>query len=390
MIPSLLISNVKIVDQETITDGAIFVEHGIIKAVGSVNMRADNTIDGKGLFLSSGFIDSHTHGAGGCDFMDGTKDAYITACRTHLKHGTTTIMPTTLAASTSDIIKSIEAYKEAKHEIASFMYVPGLHLEGPYFAMSQKGGQDARFIKDPDPEEYRKIIDIADGDIRRWSIAPERKGSMELGDYCIKHGIIPTIAHTNADYDTVIEAMKHGFHHITHLYSCTSTITRRSGFRVLGVTEAAYTIDSLTAELIADGCHLPPELLRMIVKCKGVDKLSLVTDSLRVAGLDVDKCIIGCGDEGRECMIEDGVVKLPDRSAFAGSLATTDVLVRTVWKKAGISLADTIRMMCENPAKQMGFSARKGTIEVGKDADFVLFDDNLNVKAVFYMGKQIV
>ncbi len=385
-----LINNVKIVDQGTIVEGSILAEDGIIRKVGTFDTAADTVVDGEGLYLSAGFIDSHTHGAGGCDFMDGTKEAYLTACRMHLKHGTTTILPTTLAASTEEIKRSILAYKEAKNELSQTQYIPGLHLEGPYFAMNQKGGQDSRYIKDPNPEEYKEIIRIADGNIKRWSIAPERKGAMEMGDYCVAHSIIPTIAHTDATYDTVVEALKHGYHHITHLYSCTSTITRKSGFRVLGVTEAAYCLDSLTAELIADGCHLPPELLRMIVKCKGVDKLSLVTDSLRVAGLNVDKCIIGSGEDGRECIIEDGVVKMPDRTSFAGSMATADRLVRTVWKKAGISLPDTIKMMCENPAKQMGISARKGTLEVGKDADMVLFDEDVTVKAVFHEGRRVV
>ncbi len=386
-----LIKNAKIVDQGLISEGSILIENGKVNKVGFFEEeKADKVFDANGLYASAGFVDSHTHGAGGFDFMDGTPEAYVTACRTHLTHGTTTILPTTLAASTPEIIRSIKAYQEAKDEIAKTQYVPGLHLEGPYFAMNQKGGQDPRYIKDPDVEEYKNIVEIAKGDIRRWSIAPERQGAMEMGDYLVANGIIPTIAHTDATYDVVVEGLKHGYHHVTHLYSCTSTITRKSGFRILGVTEAAYCLDALTAELIADGCHLPPELIKMIVKNKGVDKLSLITDSLRVAGLNVKTCRIGSGDDGRDCIIEDGVVKLPDRSAFAGSMATTDRLVRTVWKKAGIRLEDVIRMMCENPAKQMKCSDRKGTLEIGKDGDVVIFDDDVNVKAVFYMGDKVV
>lgn len=386
-----LIKNVRIVDQGFIEDGSILIQDGKINDIGKCpKENADKIFDGNGLYASAGFIDIHTHGAGGFDFMDGTEEAYITACHTHLLHGTTTMLPTTLAASTPEIIRSIEAFKMAKGEISKTQYVPGLHLEGPYFAMSQKGGQDPRYIKNPDLEEYKETIRIADGNIKRWSIAPETNGAMEMGDYLLSCGIIPTIGHSDATYDIVKESMRHGYHHITHLYSCTSTITRRSGFRILGITESAYCFDDLTAELIADGCHLPPELIRMIVKCKGVDRLSLVTDSLRVAGLDVKTCVIGSGEDGRECIIEDGVVKLPDRSAFAGSMATADHLVRTVWKKAGISLEDTIRMMCENPARQMGLLERKGTLQVGKDADIVLFDENVNVKGVFYMGNNVM
>ena len=385
-----LIKNVRIVDQGFMESGDILIDNGRISKVGIFEEpEASNVEEGDGLYASAGFIDTHTHGAGGFDFMDGTEEAYLTACRTHLLHGTTTILPTTIAASIPEIIRSIKAFNNVNGELNKIQYVPGIHLEGPYFAMAQKGGQDPRYIKDPDPDEYREIIRIADGSIKRWSIAPERKGAMEMGDYLLANGIIPTIGHTDATYDVVKESMRHGYHHITHLYSCTSTITRKSGFRILGVTESAYCFDDLTAELIADGCHLPPELLRMIIKCKGVDKLSLITDSLRVAGLDVKTCVIGSGEDGRECIIEEGVVKLPDRSAFAGSMATADRLVRTVWKKAGISLEDTIRMMCENPAKQFGLSDRKGTLQVGKDADIVLFDDDVNVKAVYHMGNKV-
>ena len=155
------------------------------------------------------------------------------------------------------------------------------------------------------------------------------------------------------------------------------------------MTESAYCLDGLTVEVIADGCHLPPELLRMIVKCKGVDKVSMVSDSLRPAGLDVKESISGSLTDGQRCIIEDGVAKLPDHSAFAGSIATADRLVRTMWKLAGVPLADTIRMMSENPARLIGVDGRKGRLLPGKDADIVLFDENVQVKAVYYMGRKV-
>ena len=202
--------------------------------------------------------------------MDGTVEAFLGACRMHLSHGTTTILPTTLSASTGELVRSIAAFKEARALMAQEQCQPGMHLEGPYFAMNQKGGQDPRYIRDPDPAEYRRIVELADGAIVRWSIAPERHGAMEMGDYLTAHGIWPTIGHTDATYDDCVEALRHGYTHITHLYSCTSTITRRGGFRILGVTESAYALDGLTVEVIADGCHLPPELLRMIVNARAL------------------------------------------------------------------------------------------------------------------------
>lgn len=386
-----LIRNVRIIDGGEIAPGSLLIENGKIAGVLPADAIPTNieTEEGNGLYACAGFIDTHTHGAGGADFMDGTPEAYQTACRMHLIHGTTTIIPTTLAASNEEIIRSIQAFRSVKAKLNENQFVPGLHLEGPYFAMAQKGGQDPRYIRNPDPDEYRAFVELADGAILRWSIAPELPGAMEMGDYLCGFGILPSIGHTDATYDVVKEAIRHGYTHVTHLYSCTSSIIRKGGFRILGVTESAYCFDSLTVELIADGCHLPPELLRMIIKCKGVDRIALITDSLRPAGLNVTETKIGSDEDGRYCIIEDGVAKLPDRSAFAGSIATADRLVRTVWKKAGIPLADTIRMMSENPAKIMRINDRKGRLLPGMDADIVLFDEEVCVRDVFYMGKRI-
>jgi N-acetylglucosamine-6-phosphate deacetylase len=386
-----LIRDVHIVDGGHIVHGSILCEDGKVKSILPPYENVDHAeiAEGKEFYASAGFIDTHTHGAGGYDFMDGTKEAFLGACNMHLKHGTTTILPTTLSASLEELLTSISAFKEAKEELQNQQFLLGMHLEGPYFAMNQKGGQDPRYIRDPDPAEYHKIVELADGAIVRWSIAPEKKGAMEMGDYLTAHGILPTIAHTDATYADCVEALKHGYTHVTHLYSCTSTIRREGGYRILGVTESAYCLDGLTVEIIADGCHLPPELLNMIVKCKGVDKILLVSDSLRPAGLNVEKTIIGSKKDGVEVIVEDGVAKLPDRSAFAGSVATDDRLVRTMWKKADIPLPDVITMMCENPAKLLKIDDRKGRLLPGKDADIVLFDENVNVKGVYYKGHQV-
>ena len=387
----MLIRDVRIVDGGSVFAGSILAEDGKIAAILPPDARAEGaeTVEGGGLYASAGFIDCHTHGAGGHDFMDGTVEAFLGACRMHLSHGTTTILPTTLSASTGELVRSIAVFKEARALMAQEQCQPGMHLEGPYFAMNQKGGQDPRYIRDPDPAEYRRIVELADGAIVRWSIAPERHGAMEMGDYLTAHGIWPTIGHTDATYDDCVEALRHGYTHITHLYSCTSTITRRGGFRILGVTESAYALDGLTVEVIADGCHLPPELLRMIVKCKGVDRVIMVTDSLRPAGLDVRTAISGSREDGQVCIIEDGVAKLPDRSAFAGSIATADRLVRTMWRRAGVPLPDVIRMMCENPARLLHLEGRKGRLLSGHDADIVLFDEDVRVHGVYYAGRRV-
>ena len=169
---------------------------------------------------------------------------------------------------------------------------------------------------------------------------------------------------------------------VTHLYSCTSTITRHGGFRHLGVIESAYLLDDVYVEAIADGCHLPPELLRYIVKFKGIDRVALVTDAMRGAGgRDGEETVLGNKDSGLRCIIEDGVAKMPDRTCFAGSVATTDRLVRTMRDKAGCSIVDAVKMMTKIPCKAWGVE-NKGEIEVGYDADLLIFDENINVEKI--------
>lgn len=391
-----LIKNVILLEPERSYPGAILLEDGKIKALEprfeplQEQIAPKDQLDGKGLYLSPGLIDLHTHGAGGSDFMDGTEEAYETACRMHLCHGTTTIYPTTLSSSKEEMLRSIDAFNRVKDRLNRQQFVPGLHLEGPYFAMAQKGGQDPRYIRNPDPSEYQEIVSAAKGAIKRWSLAPELPGALEMGDFLKEKGILPAIGHSDATYQDCIRAVQHGYSHVTHLYSCTSTITRRGGFRILGVTESAYLLDELSVEIIADGCHLPPELIRLIVKCKDENRICLVTDSLRPAGLDVKEALIGSLEDGRLCPIEDGVAKLPDRTAFAGSIATADRLIRTLFHEAGIKLETAVKMMSLNPARVMGIDDRKGSLTPGKDADLVLFDEDIRVQAVFYGGRQVV
>jgi N-acetylglucosamine-6-phosphate deacetylase len=164
-----------------------------------------------------------------------------------------------------------------------------------------------------------------------------------------------------------------------------SSITRRGGCRYLGVVESAYLIDDIVVEVIADGMHLPPELLQLIYKFKGADKICLATDAMRGAGMADGPSVIGNKDEGMECIIEDGIAKLPDRTAFAGSVATADRLVRTFVKQAGVSIVDSVKMMTETPAKALGLR-NKGILKEGFDADIVVFDEDINIHTVMISG----
>ena len=263
----------------------------------------------------------------------------------------------------------------------------GLHLEGPYFAYAFRGAQDPRYLRNPASEEYMEILDRSK-DIVRWSIAPELPGALEFGDLLLERGILPSIAHTDAIYEDIVEAVHHGFTHITHFYSCMNGITRRNAYRYAGCIEAGYLLDELTIELIADGIHVPAPLMKLAVKNKGAGKIALITDSMRAAGMPEGKSILGSRAKGQEVLIEDGVAKMPDRQSFAGSVATADRLVRNMHQLGERPIEEAVCMMSLTPATIMGIQEQKGRIAKGYDADIVVFNADIQIQRVFINGQQ--
>lgn len=377
------IKNGKVIKSGKITDDNVYFENGIITKITGENLPFDKEIDAGGNYVSPGFIDMHTHGGGGYDFMDAAKDAVVKACDFHFSHGTTTIFPTTLAADKKSTMRALEAVKEAMNSGSAKGRIAGVHMEGPYFSLKQSGAQNPENITPPIPDDYNEMIEKYGDVIKRWSFAPELSGSEEFVKTLHKNKIISSIAHTDATYDDVMKVYNLGCKLITHFFSCISSITRKSGFRILGVMETGYLLDDMNIEIIADGCHVPPELLKMVYKIKGEDNISLVTDSMLCAGTGEKEAKLG----GLPCIIEDGVAKLKDRSAFAGSIATCDRLVRVCVKDAGISIPSAVKMMTENPAKVMGLE-NLGKIEEGYFADFVIFDNDVNIVKVISKGEE--
>jgi N-acetylglucosamine-6-phosphate deacetylase len=252
--------------------------------------------------------------------------------------------------------------------------------------MNQKGAQDAKYIRNPYPDDYMPVLDASD-DIARWSAAPELEGSKEFAEMLMQRNILPAIAHSDAIYEEVVQAFDWGFTHVTHLYSGTSGVCRRNCFRYAGIIEASYLIEDMTVEIIADGIHLPASLLQLIYKIKGPEKIALISDSMRAAGMPEGLSILGSIHNGQEVIVEDGVAKLPDRTAFAGSVATADRLVRTMIRLAGIPLSETIQMITSTPARIMGIDKTKGSLTRGKDADVIIFNNDINVKMTMVGGR---
>jgi N-acetylglucosamine-6-phosphate deacetylase len=373
-----------------IQDGFLLEDEGVIVETGPMTALPPGnykSIPCGGLYLSPGFVDIHTHGGGNNDFLDNTEEAFINAARTHLRHGTTTLLPTTTCCNDEALFKCIEIFKKVKKTAVDVPYMAGLHLEGPYFSMEQRGAQNPAYIRTPDPHHYQKILELAEGNILRWSVAPELEGALEMGRRLSSQGILMSIGHSSATYDEMLAAIDSGFSHVMHLYSGMSTIIRRGGFRILGVIESSYLIDSLSVEIIADGLHLPPELLKLILRCKDNEKICLVTDSMRCAGGNPGSAFLGSLDDKFDVIIEDGIAKLPDRSAFAGSIATTDRLIRVMVSKACLPLEKAVAMLTRIPCAIAGIK-KKGSLLSGNDADFLLFDENISVEKVYLAGKE--
>jgi N-acetylglucosamine-6-phosphate deacetylase len=379
-----------ITPDKIITGGSILITGDIITAVSENNIEVENAveIDAHGKYISPGFIDIHVHGGGGCDFMDGNKTAFLKIAETHAQYGTTAMLPTTLTSTKEEILQTLNVYEDAnRHNIKGAQFL-GMHLEGPYFAMSQRGAQDPRYIRDPDREEYKDILSRSSC-IKRWSAAPELEGAIEFGRYVKSRGILPALAHTDAIYEDVIIAFENGFTLATHLYSAMSGVTRRNAFRYAGVVESAFIIDEMDVEIIADGVHLPAPLLKLVYKIKGAERTALITDAMRAAGTDVKESVLGNMHDGLKVIIEDGVAKLPDRSSFAGSIATADRLIRTMISLAEVSLIDAVKMMTATPARILEISDKKGALTAGKDADIIIFDDNINIAMTMVKGRKV-
>lgn len=384
-----LFRNVNIVKENTVEKGEVLVRDGKIAEVAPTIETPLETeiVDGGGRYLSPGFIDLHVHGGGGYSAMGG-KDAVVKMCEAHARYGTTSILPTTLAAPIEQLKTAIDGIKAAQ-TATDRVNILGAHLEGPFLSPKMCGAQSPENILVPDEWDYEDLLSYWDG-IRMMGAAPETAGGMALGKAMQKHGIVASIAHSAGDYDVAEEAFQNGYSDVTHLYNACTSCHKIGVFRYAGTVEAALCNDNVTTQVIADLRHQPAGVLKLIYKCKGPDRMYLITDGLEYAALDMEEGQVFTQENGMAVVYEDGVMKLADRSCLAGSVATCDKLVRNMYREIGLPLPICVKMASLTPARVIGIGDKKGKIEPGYDADLLLFDDNVNVSYVMVGGKIVV
>ncbi|MVX65116.1 N-acetylglucosamine-6-phosphate deacetylase [Clostridium chromiireducens] len=375
----MLIKNCNIIYLDKIETGSILIENGCIKEINPTNCSDENILDAKGLYVSPGFIDVHIHGAGGCDTMDGTSESINTISKTIVEHGTTSFTPTTMTVSIDDIRKSLDAIKNVKEKGEGGAHVLGVHLEGPFVSPKAIGAQNPNYILTPSISTYNEIVKDYEDIIVSITLAPEVEGAKELIKYLSSKGIVCSLGHTSATYEEAIEAIECGACHSTHLFNAMTPLNHRNP----GVVGAIFD-SNITTETISDGVHISYPVLRIAYKQKGTDNVLLISDAMMACCMPNGDYSLG----GQDVVVNNGEARLRN-GALAGSVLTLDKAIRNVYKNSDLPLYEVIKMASYNGAKHCKVHDHKGQIKEGYDADLILFDDDINIKKVFILGKEV-
>lgn len=369
-------------------------EEGRISAICWDRPTADETIDLGGQYLAPGFVDLHVHGGDGADFMDGTREAFQTVCRCHLRHGTTSLTPTSTVARMDQYLRFLDLCGELLGDVPGGARIVGSHFYGPYFARPARGCHPDQDFLTPSPENATQFTTLAGKMPLAITVAPEIEGAEWLVRTYASRGVQFNVGHSFATFSQVEAAVEWGVRHIDHLFCAMSDRARLRQTQTFpmraGVMEATLYFDELTTEVIADGKHLTPELLRLAYKVKGAHRLALVTDSMRAVDLPDGEYWFGAEGTGERIRKRDGVGVTLEGTALASGVMGMDHCVRTMHDVVGVSLQDAIRMASLTPARILGIEKDTGSLEVGKRADLLVLDEAINVKQVYVGGQQMI
>jgi N-acetylglucosamine-6-phosphate deacetylase len=379
----MILTNARLIFPDAIRDGLeLVVEGGKIAAIhAQTGARTKDVVDLAGNYLAPGFVDLHVHGALGRDTMEGSAEAFRAICDYHASGGTTSLLLTTATAPIEKIVRILRAVRDCRSSTSA---IAGVHVEGPFISKAKCGAQRAEFIQDPSLAAVQRLLQHADV-IKRVTIAPELPGALETIENFREHGISVSGGHSDAWDEDARAAFERGMRCVTHTFNCMSSARRRGVYRVGGLLEFALSEPQISCELIADGHHVSPTLMKMLYRAKGAEEICLVTDATAGAGLpDGSRFSLF----GKDCVVEGGVCLLADRSALAGSASRMIDLVRNMVHRVAVPLHEAVAMVTQNPARALGLQA-KGRLRVGADADLVILSPDLEILRVFTGGDEL-
>lgn len=368
-----------ITPHETLPNHDLIIEDGLIVSIQPAEQSLDASvdlqhIDARGLWVIPGLIDVHVHGSAGSDTMDATPAAIQTMAEFFAQHGVTSYLPTTITAPSPAIDAVIRNVITMAQPRAGAQHL-GVHLEGPYIGSQFRGAQPEEWLRSPDLQEYEKWFNT--GAIRLVALAPELPGAIEMIERGAHQDIRFSVGHSSASYEQVERAADHGLSQATHTFNGMTGLHHREP----GAAGAVLTDERIYAEIIADGIHLHPAVVKLVVRAKGTGRTILVTDAIRAAGLRDGEYDLG----GQIVNVRDGIART-SRGSLAGSTLAMDAALRNVMRFAGLTIQDALKMATTTPAEALGLSSRKGTIQPGADADLALIDPNINVLATIVNG----
>jgi N-acetylglucosamine-6-phosphate deacetylase len=379
----MILTNGRLIFPEEIRDGfEVVIEKGRIADIRErTRSSTTGSIDLKGNYLSPGLIDVHVHGALGRDTMEASAEAFRIICDFHTSGGTTSLLLTTATAPIEEIVNVLNSVRRVRR---SHPTIAGVHVEGPFISKAKPGAQRSEFIQEPSFERVQQLLEHADV-MKRVTMAPEVDGAVDAIAEFHKHGISVSGGHSDAWEEDARAGFEYGMRSVTHTFNCMSSARRRGVYRVAGLLEFALAEPQVSCELIADGHHVSPTLMKMLYRGKGPTGICLVTDATAGAGLPNGSSFSLFGNG---CIVEGGVCLLADRSALAGSASRMIDLIQTMVRQVNIPLHEAVAMATVNPARAIGVDS-KGKFAVGADADFVVLSPELEVLRVFASGEQI-
>ncbi|HWJ03973.1 MAG TPA: N-acetylglucosamine-6-phosphate deacetylase [Verrucomicrobiae bacterium] len=330
-------------------------------------------------YICPGFIDLHVHGSGGSDVMDGTGESLETMARSLADGGTTAFLATTMSAPLKKLVEVIKVVRKASQEEAVGARVMGIHLEGPYLNPDQKGAQRLEYLQKPSLPEVKGYVQSGGGTIKMLTLAPELPGSKEVIEYAKSQGIVVSLGHSKADFDEVSEAFKSGLSHATHTFNAMGGLHHRE----VGTAGAVLGLDGLTADVIPDGVHVDPKVIKILLKAKGMANVCVVTDCIRAGRMGDGAFELG----GQAVWVKNGVARLRD-GTISGSVISMNEGLKVLVNRAGLCLSEAVMLASKNPARILGLKS-KGALKAGMDADVTVLDNEFKVIMTLVGGRVV-